>query len=94
MKEEKVEKVEAECSSCRGTGIYRGFMEPKGVGVVCLKCGGTGKVVITYKPFNGRKTRDDVERVFLSKGPLIIECGPGGKSISYMDFLVGKMPPQ
>lgn len=45
------------CPSCRGTGVYRGFAEPPGVGVVCLKCSGTGAASLTYEPFAGRAPR-------------------------------------
>ncbi len=72
------ETVSAECDSCNATGIYRGFAEPKGVGVVCLSCGGSGCTEITYTPFVRRHPRQDVETVQLSRG---------GKSISYRDFL-------
>lgn len=91
----KTEKVEAQCGACGGTGIYCGFAEPKGVGVVCLKCGGTGKQIIEYIPFTERKTRADVKTVRLSQGTFLATgVGPYGGEISYADFLAGKMPPQ
>lgn len=89
----KVMSVEAECGSCDGTGIYRGFAEPKGVGVVCLNCDGTGRKVIKYKPFGGRRTRDDVKTVRRSAGSFIATgVGPTGGSVTYEEFLSGKMP--
>jgi len=63
--------IKTQCSACNGTGIYHGFAEPPGVGVVCLPCDGTGCELIEYTPFEGRKTRDDVEVVRLSKGGFI-----------------------
>jgi len=85
--------VEVECKDCKGTGLYRGFAEPKGIAVVCLKCDGTGKVSLTYTPFTERKRRDDVNTVRRSAGTFIgAAVGPTGGSISYEEFLAGKMP--
>ena len=85
--------IEVECGDCRGTGIYHGFAEPKGVGVVCLHCDGTGKAQITYTPFTGRKRRSDISTVQLSRGSLIVAgVGPRGSSISYEEFMSGKTP--
>lgn len=38
--------VKAECSACGGSDLYVGFAEPKGAAVVCVKCDGTGYVVL------------------------------------------------
>lgn len=84
--------IEMQCSACNGTGIYHGMAEPKGVGVVCLRCQGTGKQTITYIPFTGRKKREDIDVVRLSKGSTILSCGPTGTEISYQDFLNGQVP--
>lgn len=88
-----IQRVETECSSCQGTGIYRGFAEPQGVGVVCLNCDGTGCRTMEYTPFTGLKRRDDVRTVQRSRGSLIFAgVGPTGGSISYEEFLRGKKP--
>jgi hypothetical protein len=85
--------LDVECGSCGGTGIYCGFAEPEGVGVVCLTCKGSGKAQLTYKPFTTRKRRDNVETVRLSAGSFIgMGFGPTGGSVSYQEFLSGKMP--
>ncbi len=84
--------VDAECGSCRGTGLYRGMAEPKGVAVVCLTCQGTGCQAIKYTPFNTRKHRTDVKTVQLSRGPTILSCGPVGNAITYSQFLAGQRP--
>lgn len=90
---EKTVSVECECDSCSGTGIYRGFAEPKGVGVVCLKCEGSAKTTLTYTPFKARKERQDVETVRNSAGSFIgTGVGPTGGSVTYKEFLSGKMP--
>lgn len=86
---------EAECRSCGATGIYCGFAEPKGTGVVCLDCNGTGKVVRIYTPFTRRKERKDVRIVRRSSGSFIATgVGPTGGSVTYREFLSGKMPPR
>jgi hypothetical protein len=86
-------KIETECSSCSGTGLYRGFAEPVGVGVVCLNCEGTGCRSIEFKPFTGLKRRTDVVTVRVSRGSFILTgVGPAGSSISYPEFLNGKRP--
>jgi len=87
-----METVKAECSACGGTGVYSGFAEPEGVGVVCLRCGGTGCVEVKYALFTKRKKRRDIKTVKLSRGSTILSCGPGGTEVSYKDFLNGKMP--
>jgi len=85
--------VQAECSSCGGTGVYCGFAEPKGTGVVCLSCDGTGCRTIEYKPFTGLKTRTGVHTVRRSQGTFIATgIGPTGGSVSYDEFLKGKKP--
>ena len=86
-------EVLSECSACGGTGLYHGIAEPRGVAVVCLRCNGTGAVKIIYTPFTGRRLRTDVQQVQLSRGTLIFGgCGPMGRSISYEEFVAGKMP--
>jgi hypothetical protein len=85
--------VKAECSSCGGTGIYCGFAEPKGVGVVCLNCKGNGHREIEYVPFTGLKKRFGIDTVRLSNGSFIATgIGPTGTAITYEDFLQGKRP--
>lgn len=84
--------VDTECYLCTGTGIYSGFAEPKGVGVICLNCKGTGLAKLSYTPFSARKSRKDIEKVYLSKGSFLLSCGPSGSSISYQDFVDGKIP--
>lgn len=89
----KTETIKIECTSCSGTGIYRGFAEPQGVGVVCHSCNGTGAQDFKYAPFNGRAKRNDIQTVQRSRGTLIVTgVGPVGRSISYGQFLAGEMP--
>lgn len=86
-------EVKAECSSCGGTGIYRGFAEPPGVGVVCVNCDGTGASTILYTPFTTRKTRTDIKTVQRSRGSFIATgVGPVGNAVSYNEFLQGRKP--
>lgn len=87
-----MDSVKAECGPCGGTGIYSGIAEPVGVGVVCLRCRGSGGHSIEYTPFTGRKRRTDIQEVRLPKGFSILHCGPGIGSVEYADFLAGIMP--
>lgn len=81
-----------ECMSCGGTGLYRGFAEPKGTAVVCLYCKGTGCADIGRTPFIKRKERTDVDTVSRSRGTFILSCGSVGRNISYERFKNGEMP--
>ena len=77
-------EVKAQCGSCRGTGLYSGMCEPRGTAVVCLNCDGTGCATIKYTPFEGRKRRTDIKTVRC--------CGPVGGTVSYEEFIAGKLP--
>ncbi len=85
--------VDVQCESCDSTGVYHGFAEPKGVGVVCICCNGTGCVKLAYTPFVARKRCKNIHTVQRSKGTFIVTgVGPVGKGITYEEFLNGKMP--
>jgi DnaJ-class molecular chaperone len=62
--------VEAECSACGGSGVYSGWQEPKGIAVICYRCNGTGKHIIDYKPFAGRKRRKGIATILIDKGTI------------------------
>ena len=66
--------VKAQCYSCGGTGLYKGFAEHGKCAMVCQVCNGTGCSVLSYTPFEKRKRRKDVDRVFKSS------CGYGHSS--------------
>ena len=75
-----------ECSSCHGTGLYVGFAEGSGAGVVCFHCKGTGKFVqyFEYTEFTGRKSNPKVTRVYqVNPGISVDGTGivPGGVSV-------------
>ena len=90
MSEKKI--VEFECLDCSGTGLYCGFAESEGEAVVCLSCNGTGKRTIEYTPFTGRKEKEGIRWVSLSRGSFIgTGVGSIGKKISYEDFKCGKL---
>jgi len=80
-----------DCPSCHATGVYRGTMEPEGVGVICSLCKGSGKVQSQIYPlFSGCRRRDDITLVFNRisdiRGTYI------GQGVSYEEFLNGSMP--
>ena len=65
-------EVQAQCSSCDGSGLYSGMAERDGAAVVCSRCKGTGEITLTleWKKFTGRKKpQERVRRVY--------ECNPG-----------------
>jgi hypothetical protein len=104
MMERQTFRVETECDSCDGTGIYRGMAEGDGVGVVCRKCNGTGKHIFKhhYTEFTGKKRRKDVERVYLPSrfklGLGVIDFKDIGEidmdkqGVSYDEFCKGERP--
>ncbi len=80
-----METVKAECRSCGGTGVYCGFCEHPGVGVLCVTCGGTGCETIRYTPFTGIKRKRGVKTISVSQG-LFLATGVGAKpgtSVNY-----------
>ena len=54
------------CSSCKGTGLYKGFGETDGACVICYHCKGSGKIKITeiYQKFKERKRKEGCKRVY------------------------------
>ena len=88
-----MKSVKAECSSCRGTGLYQGFCEAKGTAVVCLGCDGTGCATVSYTPFTKRHGKRGIKTVYRSFGTFIATgVGKVGESVTYAEFQQGKMP--
>jgi hypothetical protein len=82
-----------ECPYCKATGIYKGTLEPPGVGVVCNACQGSGHVSFSYIKmpiFTERKRKEGVNWIYLEisrrRGEYI------GKGVSVEDFYKGIMP--
>lgn len=85
--------IDVECESCSSTGVYHGFAEPKGVGVVCIRCNGTGCAKLAYTPFVARKRCEGIRIVQRSLGTFIgTGVGPLGKYVTYEEFFDGIMP--
>jgi len=84
-------KQEAECSSCGGTGIYRGIGERGTLGVVCHTCDGTGMVVIEQKwnDFVSRKIRADITVVIQHNPGYVLNETLVTYGISYEEWLKG-----
>ena len=96
-------KIQIECSKCQGTGLYKGMGEKGRCAVVCYGCAGEGWATFNYKEFSGRKTRNDVDRVFrgsfgYAHGPddvvtddgSVIRFSEGG--CTYQEWLKGVKP--
>lgn len=80
-------KVNVECSSCGGTGLYSGMCEREGTAVVCLTCDGSGCEVISYKPFEGRKRKRGIRSISQSRGTFIATgVGATGTPMTYAEF--------
>jgi len=78
------------CQDCNGSGVYVGFMQRRGTGVVCKICNGKGYIPI--KVDAGRKYRYELftKRKFRSGVSTVID--EEGYAITYDEFLNGKMP--
>ena len=88
-----MEEIRSKCRVCGSTGVYQGFAEGKDEAVVCLQCDGTGCHIIRYKPFIKRKGKRGVKTVRNSRGTFIATgVGATGDSVTYKEFLAGKMP--
>ena len=70
----KTVTVIVECESCKGTGLYQGFVEKKDEAVVCVNCHGQGGYEMTYRPYTRRKGRQGIKRVRYGTG-LILDGG-------------------
>lgn len=77
--------VQGECESCRGTGLYQGFMEAKNEAVVCINCTGTGMVEVEMKPFTGRKKRRGITKIRFGSG-LILDNPRKATWMTYVEF--------
>lgn len=55
--------MQFECCSCKGTGLYEGFVEREGEAVVCIDCGGSGSVRDGTIPFVVRRPIPGIKRV-------------------------------
>lgn len=89
---------EAECDSCKGTGLYKGMGEHGGMAVVCHTCKGTGKMTIeiTWSDFEGKKKRKDVTKVLQINPGIGTSDKPGYNfgGIPYADWFAGKPFPK
>ena len=61
-------RIEADtvCKTCKGTGLYVGFAERDGAGIVCYRCSGTGchHQVFEWEDFVERAASSSVTRVY------------------------------
>ena len=75
-----------QCAECKGTGLYVGFAERDGAGVVCQSCKGSGRrqMKVEYKEFTQRLQRTDVTHVYRTNPGIVVDAGKtvsGGVSI-------------
>jgi len=85
----KTVKVDVECPSCHGTGLYAGMDEGDDSAVICTTCDGTGKTTLTYTPFTKRKEKRNIKRVFRTSAGYSIRSNDytfsDGKEIKYSE---------
>lgn len=79
--------IKQECDSCGGSGLYCGFMEPKGTAVVCVTCSGRGWYEYDYKEFEHRRRKQGIKTISYSRGSFIgTGVGAIGKQMTYAEF--------
>ena len=66
-----MKSITIECPDCRGTGLYKGFMEAQGEAVICVRCSGSGAQELRYNEFTGRKDKTGVTRVRAGSGTIL-----------------------
>lgn len=81
----KETSINIDCSSCDGTGLYRGLWEKPDEAVVCVRCSGSGMMKLVYREFVGRKERADVAKIRVGSG-LIVDDAPKHEWFSYEEF--------
>lgn len=85
-------RVHIDCPDCRATGIYIGFAEQGGAGVICSTCKGTGGVMREFAEFTGRRVRKDILTVSYPSSKYVLVPGFDSGEITYEEFLAGKLP--
>lgn len=77
--------IQVRCTSCLGTGVYVGWQEKKGEGVLCTTCKGSGSMVMKFTTYTGRVPQENVETVIVREWTGD-SWGPP-KRITYQQFL-------
>lgn len=80
-----MKSITIECPACRGTGLYRGFMEADGEAVICVRCSGSGAQELQYEEFTGRKHKNGVKKIRSGSGTLLDNPGKSAW-VSYEEF--------
>jgi len=85
------------CTSCEGTGLYKGMGEKDNCAVVCSRCDGEGFINYQYQNFTKLVKRENIDRVFKgcgycqsSKNTNDIKFSEGG--CTYEEWLNGVQP--
>ncbi len=78
-------RIEHECGSCQGYGLYQGIMEAPHCAVICIKCSGSGRIVRNVKQFTGRKKLEGVTSVRAGSGT-ILDRPDSAAWITYKEF--------
>ncbi len=89
----EIVEVEIECPACNASGLCRKINTPVGIAEVCRKCEGSGKTLIKYVPFTGRKEVSGIMVVCRDSYNIPLTVRTGAEDITYAEFLAGKLPP-
>jgi hypothetical protein len=88
-------EIEEACPACKGTGVYLGMAERGGTGVVCSRCGGTGRHVFRheYDDFEGRNWCGGVDRIIACNPGICVGSGPEFGGMPYAAWYAGESFP-
>lgn len=98
MENKHVLQYRCKCPECQGTGLYVGWAEHDGAGVVCHKCKGHGfvDVRIEYEDFEQKVLRQDIKRVYRTNPGIVLGEKEGVCTledfggIPYEEWIAGK----
>ena len=71
---QKVVTIKAECDSCHGSGVFKGYSEghkDNGLGTMCSSCRGRGWKEYNFWEFEHRKIRHDIGHVRMPNGEIV-----------------------
>lgn len=81
--------VDAECPTCGGTGLYKGFGERSTLAVQCSGCGGKGhkKLVFQYCDFKGRKPSKGITHIIPHNPGVVLDENSAGIPLAQWESL-------
>jgi hypothetical protein len=79
------------CRACKATGIYIGFAEKNGAGVVCSDCKGTGELMhhVEWEDFEGKRRCEGVQKVYPYNPGVCLRPDTGKGGMDYDEWFAG-----